>query len=87
MRRCNESDKEQLCVKHCRVAMKLLNCKMDEEASADLHVQKMVCLIEQLGKLDSEMDLHLNTDLILQSLPKVLMSSLRSVMWQELLSC
>jgi gag-polypeptide of LTR copia-type len=48
---------EQTRVERYRVAMKLFECKMTEEASVSSHVQKLMGLMEQLGKLGSTMDL------------------------------
>ena len=61
---------EQARVERYNVATKLFNCKMAEGASVRAHVQKMIGMIEQLGKLSTTpMDLDYATDLILYSLP------------------
>jgi gag-polypeptide of LTR copia-type len=60
---------EQARVKRYHVAMELFECKMTERASVSAHVQKLMGLMEQLGKLGSTMDLQLSTNLILHSLP------------------
>jgi gag-polypeptide of LTR copia-type/GAG-pre-integrase domain len=60
---------EQTRVERYHVAMEFFECKMNEGASVSAHVQKLMGLMEQLGKLDSTMDLQLSTDLILHSLP------------------
>jgi gag-polypeptide of LTR copia-type len=60
---------EQACVERYRVVMELFECKMTEGASVSAHVQKLMDLMEQLGKLGSTMDLQLSTNLILHSLP------------------
>jgi gag-polypeptide of LTR copia-type len=59
---------EQARVKRYRVAMELFECKMIEGASVSAHVQKLMGLMEQIGKLGSTMDLQLSTNLILHSL-------------------
>lgn len=52
-----------------RVAMELFECRMAEGASVRPHVQKMISLVEQLGKLNYKIDLEMATDMILHSLP------------------
>ena len=52
-----------------RVAMQLYGCKMAEGASVRSHVQRMMGLLEQLGKLSYKIELEQATDLILFSLP------------------
>ena len=69
MKKGHESDDEPIHVEQRRLTMELMNSKMAEGASVDLHVQGMIDLIEELGKLDSKLDLELCTDVILQSLP------------------
>jgi hypothetical protein len=48
---------EQACVERYRVAMELFECKMTEGASVSAHVQKLMGILEQLGKQGSTMDL------------------------------
>ena len=61
---------EQARVERYNVATELFSCRMAEGASVRAHVQKMIGLIEQLGKLSTApMDLDYATDLILYSLP------------------
>jgi gag-polypeptide of LTR copia-type/GAG-pre-integrase domain/Zinc knuckle len=60
---------EKACVERYRIAIELFECKMTEGASVSAHVQKLMDLMEQLGKLGSTMHLQLSTDLILHSLP------------------
>ena len=52
-----------------RLAAQLFNMKMAEGASVRPHVQKMIGLIEQLGKLGYNLPLDAQTDHILFSLP------------------
>ena len=52
-----------------RVVMQLYGCKMAEGASVRTHVQKMMGLLEQLGKLGYNIELEQATYLILFSLP------------------
>jgi gag-polypeptide of LTR copia-type len=53
---------------HC-VVMKLFECKMTEGASISARIQKLMGLMEQLGKLGSTLDLQLFIDIIMHSLP------------------
>ena len=61
---------EQARVERHNVATELFSCRMAEGASVKAHVQKMIGLIEKLGKLsNAPMELDYATDLILYSLP------------------
>ena len=61
--------KEPTSVERHRVFRRLLMCKMAEGASVHLHVLEMIGLIDQLGKLDYEVNVELATNIILKSLP------------------
>ena len=60
--------KEPTSVERHRVFRQLLMCKMAEGASVHLHVQEMIGLIDQLGKLAYEVNVELTTYIILKSL-------------------
>ena len=56
---------ESIRVKQHRLTLQLLECKMTEGASVHQHVQYMISLVEQLGKLNYHIDLEMVIDIIL----------------------
>jgi gag-polypeptide of LTR copia-type len=60
---------EQARIERYHVVMELFECKLTEGVSVSAHVQKLMGLMEQVGKLCSTLDLQLFIDLILHSLP------------------
>ena len=53
------------------ISKRLFRAKMREGEDVGAHVNSMIRSIEELESLDFSMDFHLQTDLILQSLPKL----------------
>ena len=51
------------------ISKELFGAKMKEDESVQIHVLKMIDLIERLGQLGFVMDHELSVDLVLQSLP------------------
>lgn len=51
------------------ISKELFRCRMTEGSSVNVHVLKMINLIERLGQLGFVMDGELSQDLVLQSLP------------------
>ncbi|XP_031392256.1 uncharacterized protein LOC116204302 [Punica granatum] len=51
------------------ISKELFRARMQEGTKVAAHVQKMIRLIQQLEKLEFQMDKELHVDLVLQSLP------------------